>query len=107
MSIADFIRDDILKHRLKDKECLVVYDPDQRYQDLCLDLANDKITVIDTSHSSIESRESAQTAFLQLSTGDLRGMVVYIPKAAPTIDEQKQKDPFARFGLPLIHKSSG
>jgi len=97
MSIADFIRDDILKHRLKDKECLVVYDPDQRYQDLCLDLANDEITVIDTSHSSIESRESAQTAFLQLSTGDLRGMVVYIPKAAPTTDEQKQKDPFALY----------
>jgi hypothetical protein len=94
MSIADYIRDDILKLRLK-AECLVVYDPDQRYRDLCLDLAEEHVAVIDTSASSIESREQAQAAFLQVASGSLKGMVVYIPTVAPATDTQRQKDPFA------------
>ena len=36
MGIETFIRDNILSPRLKKAECLVVYDPKQRYRDLCL-----------------------------------------------------------------------
>jgi hypothetical protein len=36
MGIETFIRDNILSRRLKEAECLVVYDPDRRYHDLCL-----------------------------------------------------------------------
>ena len=96
MSIAEFICDDILKLRLK-AECLVVYDPDQRYRDICLDLAEEQVAVIDTSASSIESREQAQAAFLKVASGSLKGMVIYIPVAAPSTDEQRQKDPFSLY----------
>ncbi|WP_121969238.1 PglZ domain-containing protein [Leptolyngbya sp. BC1307] len=99
MSIAEFIRDDILGDRLKKAECLVVYDPNHRYHDLCLDLTSDDIQVIDTSESSIESREQAQTAFAHLSRSALKGMVVYIPTHAPRTDEQKQADPFSIYAL--------
>jgi len=94
MSIADYIRDDIFKPRLK-AECLVVYDQDQRYRDICLDLAEEQVAVIDTSVSGIESREQAQAAFLKVASGSLKGMVIYVPTAAPATDGQRQKDPFS------------
>jgi len=47
MSIAEFIRDSVLSPRLKQAGCLVVYDADRRYRELCLDLATDKVRVVD------------------------------------------------------------
>lgn len=38
MGMETLIRDNILKERLK-AECLVVYDPDRHYRDLCLQIA--------------------------------------------------------------------
>lgn len=99
MSIAEFIQADIFQKRLKDSECLVVYDPDQRYRDLCLDLATADTTVIDASASNIESREQAQIAFQKLSTRDVRGLIVYAPTAPPATDEQRQRDPFTIYTL--------
>lgn len=43
----------------KQSGCLVVYDADKRYREQCLDLGAEKVRVVDTSESSIESRESA------------------------------------------------
>jgi len=103
MGIAEFIRDDILKQRLKpektgqESRCLVVYDADQRYHDLCLDLADDHTAVIDASTNSIESREQAQSAFLQVADGTLQGLVIYVPAIAPATDEERQLDPFSMY----------
>ncbi len=71
MGIAKFIRDHIFSLRLKKAECLVVYDPDQRYRDLCLEIATEEIMVVDAVESSIESREKAQQAFHKLGAGTL------------------------------------
>lgn len=62
MSIAEFIRESVLRPRLKQAGCLVVYDADKRYREQCFDLAADKVRVIDTSESSIESREDKYQA---------------------------------------------
>jgi hypothetical protein len=95
MDIATFIRNTILSTRLRKAECLVVYDPDQRYRDLCLGLETSEVAVIDASESSIESRERAQQAFHLLGANKLKGFLVYISAAAPTSDHQKQIDPFS------------
>ena len=42
MSIASFIRDTILRPRLLKAGCMVVYDPDRRYQAICASLADEK-----------------------------------------------------------------
>jgi len=59
MTIAEFIRESVLRPRLKQSGCLVVYDADKRYRDQCFDLAAEKVRVVDASECSIESRESA------------------------------------------------
>lgn len=59
MSIQAFIQHEILLPRLKHNGVLVVYDPAQRYRDLCLELASDTRKVVDATESSIEGREAA------------------------------------------------
>ena len=66
MSIASFIRDTVLRPRLLQAGCMVVYDPDNRYYDLCLGLSGDRIRFIDASESSIESRHDAIMALREV-----------------------------------------
>jgi len=45
MTIAEFIRESVLRPRLKQAGALVVYDADKRYREQCFDLATDKMRV--------------------------------------------------------------
>ena len=97
MSIAQFIQTRVLLPRLGKKGVLVVYDPDGRYRELCLALADETITVVDASKSSIESREAGLCTFKQLGENNskVKGLIVYVPVAKPLEDEEKQHDPFS------------
>lgn len=97
MSIAEFIRESVLRPRLKEAGCLVVYDADQRYREQCFDLAADKVRVVDATESSIESREAALLALREVGQpkAPLEGVLIYVPTKRPETDEQKQVDPFA------------
>src|SRR5574338_560944 len=99
MSIAEFIRESVLRPRLKQAGALVVYDADKRYREQCVDLAADKVRVIDTSESSIESREAALLALREVGQpkAPLEGVLIYVPTKRPETDEQKQADPFALY----------
>ena len=95
MSIAEFISESIFLPRVKKAGCLVVYDPDRRYQDICAFMASDKLSVIDASVSSIESRLAAIHGMREVFEKPLVGLLVYVPKRQPESDEEKQVDPFA------------
>lgn len=95
MSIAEFIQDKVFLPRLQKTGCLVVYDPDGHYQNLCNTLADEKLIVVDVSKSSIESRIAAIQGLRDVVEKQLTGMLVYIPKKVPQSDEEKQSDPFA------------
>ena len=97
MSIKTFIQNDILKPRLQKKQVLVVYDPDNHYRELCLEMATDKLLVVDASESSILSREQAIKALQALGNRELENLLVYVPKNKPIEEEEKQKDPFALY----------
>ena len=104
MSIAEFIRESVLKPRLKHAGCLVVYDADKRYREQCFHLAADKVRVVDASESSIESREAALLALREVGQppkngkgAPLEGVLIYVPAKRPETDEQKQADPFALY----------
>lgn len=95
--IKDFIQQDILVPRLQKEGVLVVYDPEERYRELCMELGNGGVSVIDAGAGSIPGREKALETFNQIgyqNTG-LDGMLVYVPAPAPKTEEDKQKNPFA------------
>ena len=100
MNITTFIQKEVLLPRLIQNGVLVVYDPDQRYRELCLELKTDKLRVIDTSESSITSRAAALTALNEFGQPNptIEGILVYVPAKAPLTDEEKQRDPFALYG---------
>jgi hypothetical protein len=99
MSIAEFIRESLLRPRLKQAGALVVYDADGRYREQCFDLASDKIRVVDAAESSIESREAALLALREVGHPQtpVDGVLIYVPRKRPESDEEKQTDPFALF----------
>jgi hypothetical protein len=95
--LAEFIRKEVLTPRLKKQGCLVVYDADGRYKELCRSLNSGSVRLVDASESSIESRDAAIHALADLGNPKtkLEGLVVYIPTNKPLTDEQKQADPFS------------
>lgn len=97
MSIAAFIRDNVLKPRLSSAGCLVVYDPARRYQQICAGIADDRTGFVDASDSSIESRLAAIMALREIGRPQrsLDAVLVYVPTKPPLTDEEKQVDPFA------------
>lgn len=95
MSIAEFIRDSVFLPRLKKVGCMVVYDPDRRYQAICAAMAGDRLAVVDASLSSIDSRLAALQALRDVVAKPLLGLLVYVPARKPEADEEHQVDPFA------------
>lgn len=100
MSIAAFIQTEILMPRLNQAEVLVVYDPEQRYRQLCLALDSDKRRVVDASESSIESREQAEAALLAMGRPNplIEQLLIYVPAREPLSESDKLRDPFAAYG---------
>lgn len=96
-SLKSFIQNEVLLKRLQSNDVLVVYDPDLRYRELCLELATPERRVVDATESSIESRELAMATLQTLGQpkAEFTSLVVYVPAKAPLSDEDKQRDPFA------------
>lgn len=97
MSIAAFIRDTILRPRLLEAGCMVVYDPDRRYQAICASLDDERVRVVDASESSIESRLAAIEALREVGRpkSDLDAVLIYVPKRRSETEEEQQVDPFS------------
>src|SRR5690625_494669 len=94
MNIEQFIQDNSFYPRLQTHGCCVVYDPEQIYREICLDIASEKIAVVDASLGSIEARLAAIKYLQKLGSKQLDGLLVYVPKAVPITDEDKMLDPF-------------
>jgi hypothetical protein len=95
MKISDYIRNEIFLDRLQEKGCLVIYDPERRYREVAAELASDKTKFLDIGESIVQKREEAAEALLELGSGQIHGLVLWIPWEKPLEAEDKQKDPFA------------
>jgi hypothetical protein len=96
MTITAFIRDEVLRPRLKKASVMAVYDPDRPYRAICQSMADTDTAVVDAGESSIEAREAAMLAFASLGRADhAKGLLVYVPAKPPVTDEARQADPFA------------
>jgi hypothetical protein len=96
MSISAFIRNEIFRPRLKKFSVLAIYDPERRYRDICLSMADENTVIVDASESSIEAREAAMLALASLGKPNCpKELLVYVPTKPPLYDEERQADPFA------------
>lgn len=98
MSLATFIRDSVVRPRLKKTGCLVVYDPARLYRDVVTGLADEDISVVDASDQGIESREKALEGFASLARiggSDPKELVIYVPSNPPKTDHERVVDPYA------------
>ena len=94
MKISDYIKETFLK-RVKEKKCLVIYDPDKRYKEIVHSLKSGQNIIIDASESVILSRENALTQWLSLK--DKKHLLIYLPYQKPVKDSDKQMNPFEIF----------
>jgi len=97
MSIAAFIRDAVLRERVREHAVMVVYDQHRRYRDICRSIADETVAVVDASESSIESREAAARAFAAIGRRGAgpKELLIYVPARPPLTDEDRQTDPFS------------
>ena len=97
MQLSDFIQREVLEPKLKSSGVLVVYDPHQRYRQLCAAMARGGRAVVDASDGSIEARGLALENLQKLGApdGGLDSLVVYVPASPPRSDEERQNDPFS------------
>ncbi|WPL18215.1 PglZ domain protein [Thiorhodovibrio winogradskyi] len=100
-SIAEFISREVFLPRLAKHQLLAVYDPERRYRELCLALANEERMVVDATESSIDSRLAALDALGRIGRREIQELLVYVPAPKPLTEEDQQKDPFA------IHAACG
>ena len=80
--LTEFIRDYVFIPRLKKRGCMVVYDPDRRYQELCRGLGSESVRIVDASESSLESRRAALQGLSDFGNSKLKleGLLVYFGK---------------------------
>jgi hypothetical protein len=98
MSIVAFVRDSVLRPRLKKAGCLVVYDPAKLYRDAVSALSDIQTAVVDASENGIESRERALERFASLArpgSGGPTELVIYVPTSPPKSDHDRAVDPYS------------
>jgi len=99
MSFSEFFKVSVLEPRLVKSQVLVLYDPDDRFRNVCLEMATETRVVVDCSESSIESRSRALIALKDVGSNNVEQLLVYVPKAKPIEDEEKQNDPYATYAV--------
>lgn len=100
MKIQKFISQ-YLQKRLDAHKSLVIYDPDGLYRDIVMALSGDRITVVDSSASTIVGRETALDVWCRMGQADDENMrlAVYLPIKRPPADQDRRKNPYQIFAL--------
>lgn len=99
MEVLEHVRN-ILERRLDQEECLVVYDPAGRYRPAAEALDADHRTVIYGDEGTIEGRENAMEAWLEIgkSSPGEKQLLIYLPTEKPSLgDDADLDDPYIPF----------
>jgi hypothetical protein len=88
-----------LNPRVRQRRLLTVHDPEGRYRDIVLGMADDLTTVHDCGAGLLEARENALEALATLGEDATckRRLVLYVPAARSLEDSDLCSDPFAAF----------
>jgi hypothetical protein len=96
MKINQFIQT-AFENRAEKAGALVVYDPERRYRNLVLGMADDRFELVDVTDSFIEAHEAAVDRWSALGKMDSaeRRLIIYVPMAPPATPEERCLDPFS------------
>jgi hypothetical protein len=99
MSIAEFIRESVLRPRLQKSGCLVVYDADKRYREQCFDLGPTRCAWSIRLRAASRAARQPCRRYARWGSPKHRPkrVLIYVPRQATLTDEQKQVDPFALY----------
>ena len=88
-----------LNSRLRQRRLLTIHDPESRYQDIVMTMADERTTVLDCGIGLLEARESALEALAALGEDATckRMLVLYVPAERSLEDVELCTDPFAAF----------
>ena len=100
-SIKSFIQREVLAKRSDTAGVLVVYDPDRRYRELCLELAADNRRIVDARRAASKAAKPLWPYFRNWASLNTKveSLLVYVPARPPLTDEDKQRDPFSIYGV--------
>ena len=88
----------VFRDRLNQHSAMIVYDPDERYADICTGLANDHTVVVNAGASYFEAREQVMRALRDCAApneaGHRRYLLVYVPAAGPVDEVGMIGDPY-------------
>ena len=96
MKIEEYITK-TFQDRLQEKPVMVVYDPEERFRDICLSLADGNIFVIDGAGAVIEVRGEAMRVWSEMAEDDKKKLLIYVPREKPLKQEDKLIDPYLPF----------
>ncbi|MCS4201501.1 PglZ domain-containing protein [Salinibacter ruber] len=98
MTVLDYVSD-LFKRRLDREECLVVYDPAERYRPAVEDLDESNRTIIYGEEGTIEGREAAMATWTDMGEKNPGGheLLIYLTTEKPSDDEAKMRDPYSPF----------
>ena len=98
MKVLDYVRD-LFAERLRVSECLVVYDPEERYRSAVEALEGESRTVVYGDEGTIEGREAAMEAWRAIGAAPqgTHHLLIYLPIEKPANDRAWQRDPYAPF----------
>ena len=91
----------VFRERLEQSACLVVYDPERRYQEIALGMADTRLRVVDAGVPVLLVRDEALTIWLDMVDNPDTRLLVYVPRLKPVDTISKQLDPF------LIYRAAG
>jgi hypothetical protein len=88
-----------LSSRLRQRRLLTIHDPEGRYRDIVLGMADELMTVLDCGTGLLEARENALEALAALGEDATckRMLVLYVPEERSLEDSDICSDPFAAF----------
>ncbi len=98
MKIEAFISAEFAR-RLERRSCLVVYDPERRFQGIARSLADEHTKVVDAGASLVRGREEALDAWGRLADEPGSRLLVYLPWEKPKDDYRRRENAFAPFEL--------
>lgn len=99
MTFSEHIRTRVFGPRLKESRILVVFDPEERYADICQSMDSSNCTVIDTRAHPLTARFDAMRRWQELcaDTTHTSQLLIYCRDPAPANEEDQIAHPYSAF----------